>query len=159
MCEFCGCATYIESGKQAILGRAQEIVNSLRLTPRNIELFEDCERISYEVVAHSSPSFDGDEVLDICRWVHSLHEPIYKERFPKYLDAAKDIFSRLPSKGDTKEAITMYHQLEQLLKKISEAELESMKDKNVRDALRAIRNVHDNNAGKKAKLNERYSLE
>ena len=159
MCELCGCTTYIESGKQAILGRAEEIVDKLKLTPRNAELFEDCERISYEVVAHSSPPFEGDEILDICRWAHSLHEPIYKERCPKYLDAAKDVFSRLPVKGDTKEAITTYHQLEQLLKKINDAELESIKDKNVREALMAVRNVHDNNPGKKARLNERYGLE
>lgn len=158
MCELCGCAAYVESGKQAILGRAEEIVEKLNLAENNVELFEDCERIAYEVVAHSSPSCDG-EVLDVCRWVHSLHEPIYKERFPKYLDAAKDVFSRLPVKRDTKEAITMYHQLEQLLKKIGDTELESIMDENVREALRAVRNVHDNNGGKKMRLNERYGLE
>lgn len=156
MCELCGCTIYIESGKQAILGRAEEIVGKLNLARSIVELFEDCERIAYEVVADSSPSHDGDQVLDVCRWVHSLHEPIYKERLPKYLEAAKDVFSRLPVKDDRKEAVTLYHQLEQLLKKINDAELESIKDGNIREALRAVKNVHDNNAVKKARVSERY---
>jgi len=67
--------------------------------------------------------------------VHSLHEPIYRERLQKYLDAAKDVFSKLPTRGDIKETITTFHQLEQLMKEIDDGELASIRDERVREAL------------------------
>ncbi len=37
MCDLCGCNTYIDSGKQAAVNRAQEIIRRLDLTAENIE--------------------------------------------------------------------------------------------------------------------------
>lgn len=159
MCELCGCITYIHSGKRVVIRRAHEIIERLNLTPENVELFEDCERISHAVVSYSFPSFEVRDILDTCTWVHRLHEPVYRSRFPKYLDAAGDVFNRLPVKGDAKEAITEYHQLEQLLNEIGDEELASITDGNVRQTLEAVRVVHDNNLAKKTKLKEKYGLE
>jgi len=121
-----------------MLGRAHEIIRLLSLTPENVDLFEDCERISHAVAAHSFPSFEGGDILETCRWVHRLHESFYKERIPRYLAAAKDLFSKLPVKGDTRSAITDYHQLE-LLDEIGDEELASVTDENVRQTLKAMR--------------------
>jgi len=159
MCELCGCRTYLGSGKQSVMNRAQEIIKLLSLTPENVELFEDCERISHAVASYSFPSFEGGEILEICRWVHRLHEPLYRDRIPRYLAAAKDVFDKLPVKGDTRAAITDYHQLEQLQREIGDDELASIADENVRRTLQAVRVVHDNNLAKKTKLKEKYALE
>jgi hypothetical protein len=91
--------------------------------------------------------------------VHSLHEPIFKERLPKYLTAAKDVFGKLPVQGDTKEAITAYHQFEQLVKEITDDDLASIGDEKVRAAVKAVKNVHEDNLAKKTKLRERYALD
>jgi hypothetical protein len=139
--------------------RAQEIVKLLGLTPQTVELFEDCERISHAVAAYSFPSFEGGDILETCRWVHRLHEPLYRERIPRYLAAAKDILGKLPVKGDVRAAITDYHQLEQLLDEIGDEELASIADKNVRQILKAVKLVHDNNLAKKTNLNAKYGLE
>jgi hypothetical protein len=139
--------------------RAQEIVKLLSLTPENVELFEDCERISHAVASYSFPSFEGGDILETCRWVHRLHEPLYRERIPRYLAAAKDILGKLPVKGDTRAAITDYHQLEQLLNEIGDEELASIADKDVRQTLQAVKVVHDNNLAKTTSLKEKYGLE
>ncbi|MEM1994468.1 MAG: hypothetical protein QXW32_03195 [Nitrososphaerales archaeon] len=158
MCELCGCIAYIGSGKQAVVKRALEIVKQLKISRENVDLFEDCERISYEVVAHSSPSSEESKILETCRWIHRLHEPIYRNWFPRYLNAAKDVFAKLPVEGDVKEVVTAYHQLEQLVKEIGDEELASLEE-GVREALKAVKNVHENNLAKRTKLKERYSLE
>jgi len=159
MCDLCGCKTYLDSGKQAVVNRAQEIIRRLGLTAENIELYEDCERISHEVFSYSSPSTEESEMLAVSKWAHSLHEPIYKERFPKYIEAAKDVFARLPISGDAKGIVTAYHQLEQLAKEIGDRELASIKDTSIRETIRAVWGVHDNNLAKKTRLRERYGLE
>ena len=159
MCDLCGCKTYIDSGKQAVVNRAQEIVRHLDLTAENTELYEDCERILHEVFSHSFPSSEESEMLTAAQWAHSLHEPIYKERYPKYVEAAKDVFARLPVNYDAKSIVTAYHQLEQLAKEIGDKELASIQDARVRETLKAVQEVHDNNLAKKKRLKERYGLE
>ena len=88
-----------------------------------------------------------------------MHESLYRERIPRYLAAAKDVFDRLPVKGDPRAAITDYHQLEQLLDEIGDEELASIAEENVRQTLKAVRVVHDNNLAKKTHLEEKYGLE
>jgi hypothetical protein len=159
MCDLCGCKTYIDSGKQAVVNRAQEIIRRLDLTAENIELFEDCERILHDVFSYSFPSSEESEMLAVSRWTHSLHQQIYTERFPKYIGAAKDVFARLPVSGDAKDIVTAYHQLEQLAKEIGDKELASIEDVSIRETIKAVWGVHDNNLAKKTRLKERYSLE
>lgn len=159
MCDLCGCKTYIDSGKQAVVARAQEIVKQLHLTGDNVELFEDSERILHEVYSYSFESSEESELLTVSRWVHKLHEPIYQKRFPKHLEAAKDVFARLPVSGNRKDTVTTYHQLEQLAKELGEQELTSIEDANIRETIKAVWTVHDNNLAKKTRLKERYGLE
>jgi 4'-phosphopantetheinyl transferase EntD len=159
MCDLCGCRTYISSGKEATVNRAQEIIRSLGLTAENVELFEDCERILHEVFSYSFSSSEQSEMLDAARWAHSLHESIYKERFPKYVEAAKDVFARLPVNDNARTIVTVYHQLEQLAKEIGDKELALIEDARIREAVRAVRQVHDNNFVKKTRLREYYGLE
>ena len=159
MCDLCGCKTYLDSGKQAAVNRAQEIIRHLDLTAENIELFEDCERILHEVFSYSFPSYEESEMLVVSRWAHSLHQHIYTERFPKYIGAAKDVFDLLPVSGDAKDIVTAYHQLEQLAKEIEDKELASIEDARIRETIKAVWGVHDNNLAKKTRLKERYGLE
>lgn len=159
MCDLCGCKTYIDSGKQAVVARAGEIVKQLNLNRDNVQLFEDSERILHEVYSYSYASSDENELLTLSRWVHQLHEPIYKERFPKYLQAAKDVFAQLPVGGNARDIVTTYHQLEQLAVEIGEEELALIQDPNVRETVKAMWTVHDANLAKKTMLKERYGLE
>lgn len=159
MCDLCGCKTYIDSGKQAVVNRAQEIIRRLDLTAENIELFEDCERILHDVSSYSFPSSEESEMLTTAKWAHSLHESIYKERLPKYVEAAKDVFARLPVNYDAKSIVTAYHQLEQLAKEIGDKELASIQDARLRETIEAVQKIHDNNLAKKTRLKGSYGLE
>ncbi|WP_455285858.1 hypothetical protein [[Eubacterium] cellulosolvens] len=159
MCDLCGCKAYIDSGKQAVVSRAEEIVRQLDLAPENIELFEDCERILHEVFSYSFPSYEETEILTVSRWVHELHEPIYRERFPSYLKAAEDVLARLPVSGNAKDLVTKYHQLEQLAKEIGDKELASIEDARFKETIKGIWSVHDSNLAKKTRLKEGYGLE
>ncbi len=158
MCEMCGCTHYIRQGKDVALGRAVEIVKELKLTASNLPDYENTELMSSIISPFGSRT---DDVYQAAEWISDLHAfPGLINRNTRYEDYAKafrDVFARLPAKGDPKEIATTYHQLEQLNKEFDDAALASV-DTATRDTLRALRHVHDNAEERENQLRKRYGL-
>ncbi|MBI4187088.1 MAG: hypothetical protein HY530_06265 [Chloroflexi bacterium] len=158
MCDLCGCKEYIRQGKQAVLRRAEEIVGELGVAAQNVDDFEDTELISQLIVPFGSRD---DEVYQASSWVSSLHMGMkqvrHDERYQAHARAFRDIFSRLPVKGEPKHIATVYHQLEQLSRELDEAELASIAP-GVREAVKAVKRVHDGVENKLTRLKLRYGL-
>ncbi len=102
-----------------------------------------------------------DEVYRTAVWEANLHLSMPRlnrqERYKAHVRAFQDIFSRLPAQGDPKHIVTVYHQLEQMVHELDEADLASL-DGEVRDTLQAINGVHADLAAKAAGLKQRYGL-
>jgi hypothetical protein len=158
MCKLCGCADYIGLGNEAVLRRAVEIVRELGITAQNLADYEDTELICSLIAPFGSRA---DEIYQTAAWVSDLHAipglVNRNVRYPEYLRAFRDIFERLPVHGNPRHIATTYHQLEQLNKELDDAALGSL-DPDVREALRALRNVHDQPEAREAHLRERHGL-
>lgn len=55
MCQPCGCVKFLEQGKEAVLKRAVTIIKELGVTAKNVQLFEDGERICYLIASEVLP--------------------------------------------------------------------------------------------------------
>ena len=158
MCELCGCTHYIRQGKGAVLQRALEVVKELKLAAGNVADYENTELISSIISPFGSRN---DDVFKTAEWISDLHAfpglVNRNTRYHEYASAFKDILARLPVQGDPKHIATTYHQLEQLNKELDDGDLASVGPAN-REALQALRSVHDNPEEREAILRHRYSL-
>lgn len=158
MCRLCGCSQYLKQGKEAVLRRAVEVVKELGLTAGNADDYEATEVISGLIAPFGSRE---DEVHGTAAWISDLHEGMPRsgrdERFQAHARAFRDIFARLPARGDPKHIATIYHQLEQLARELDEAALASLAPE-AREAIQAVNQVHEGLGAKVARLKERYGL-
>ncbi|MBI2934435.1 MAG: hypothetical protein HYY29_02570 [Chloroflexi bacterium] len=157
MCRSCGCIEYINSGKMAVLDRATQIIQTLGVTPQNASVYEDGEYIC-GLVGPLAPISEADEVWDIVKMMHHYHEGITGQSRKAAVAAVRDVFAHFPARGTAKEILTMWHQLEQLQREISDAEIESLSDNTLREALHAMRHVHDRSEARKTELIAKYNL-
>jgi hypothetical protein len=157
MCRTCGCTEYIGKGEKAVLERAAEIVRRLGVTPQNASLYEDGEYICGLVGPRVSMSAD-DEVWDIVEMMHGFHERIHQETQQTALSAVKDVFAHFPEEGNPREILIMWHQLEQLQREISDADISSLSAPFLREALQTMRHVHDRSEARKTELINKYGL-
>lgn len=158
MCHSCGCQGFIKKGAEAVLKRAATIVEELGLTPENMDLFEDCEFICDLITPQASLAATAPDIWETAQWVRLLHTEFSAWKSQAYAEAARDIFATLPGNGNAKEVITTYHQVEQLHRHVSEESLASLADARVRDAILALRHIHDNPDERRARIVERYRL-
>ncbi len=158
MCQSCGCTAVLKQSKEAIRKRAAEIVAELSLNAGNVADYEDTELISSLIVPFGPRE---DDVTRTAAWIAGLHSESTQgnldEQYKAYQTAFRAIFASLPAKGDPKKIITVYHQLEQLNKVLDDASLVSLNDE-TRQALLALRRVHDDRDGRVARLKARYKL-
>ncbi len=158
MCELCGCSQYIKQGNEAVLRRVMEIVKELDLTKKNVDDYEDTEIISRLIAPFGSKE---DDVYPTAAWVSNLHVSMRRldlaERYQAHVRAFRDIFSNLPAKGEPKHIATVYHQLEQLVREMDNADLAPL-DPETKEVLQAVNHVHDGIGIKETGLKQRYGL-
>jgi hypothetical protein len=158
MCQRCGCQEILRSGKEKTLARILDIVKELGVTPDNVDDYEATEAISAQIAPFGSRE---DDVFQTAVWISSLHEGLARsgrdERYQAHVRAFRDIFARLPVRGEPKRIATTYHQLEQLSRELDEPALASLTPE-IRDVIQAVNHVHDNMPTKVARLKERYNL-
>lgn len=158
MCQLCGCSEYIGQGRDAVLRRAIEIVDELKITAENVADYEDTELISSLIAPFGSRR---DDVIEAAEWISDLHSiPGLVNRnthYDDYARAFKAILQQLPVSGEAKDIVTKYHQLEQLNKELDDAGLRSVKE-SARQALVALRRVHDDPEGRELRLKQKYGL-
>lgn len=159
MCQACGCSEYIKQGKDVALKRAVDIVKRLGVTPENARLFEDGETIC-GILGPRLPvsSSEAVEIWDIVQTVHAFHEGLHQDKRRKALEAAKDIFNHFPAKGNPKETLILWQQLESLHHDLDDNMIDSQ-EPSVAAAIRAMRHVHDDSAQRRSELIKKYNLE
>ena len=151
MCQRCGCEQFIKKGKKAILKRVVDIVGELHLKPSNVDAYECTEAISTLIAPFS---FAEDEVYQAASWISGLHDR--GERYQAHVRAFKDVFARLPMRGDPKQIATTYHQLEQLARELDETTVTSP-NSDIQQAVQAVNHVHEDTT-RQTRLKERYGL-
>ncbi|MBI2909396.1 MAG: hypothetical protein HYX92_17260 [Chloroflexi bacterium] len=138
--------------------RAVEIVEELGLAAQNVADYEDTELISSLIAPFGSRE---DDIFQTAAWVSDLHRGVRgadrDEKYLAYVRAFRGVFSRLSKRGKPMHIATTYHQLEQLNKELDDADLASLSPP-TREALQALRHVHDKPEVRAARLRQRYGL-
>lgn len=155
----CGCAQYLGKDKQSMLQRAIEIARALNLTEENTTLYEDGECICGMLGPKIPLIQEGEDIWQVVKTINSFHEDFHAERRRSALDAARDVFNRFPVKGDATHLLTLWQQLERLHREIPDQMLDSLDDKALAAAIKAVRHIHDNSPQRKSRLIKRYNLD
>ncbi|MBI2952803.1 MAG: hypothetical protein HYY30_00685 [Chloroflexi bacterium] len=158
MCQTCDCEAIIEQGPRVILDRAIAIIKGLGVTLENMEEFEDAERIC-DVISAKTPGSDDAEVARIAQRVAEFHRNAHGKRNQALVNAARDVFTRMPAEGDRMEVITAWHRLEQLCHKLDDDVLSSIEADGIAEILRGVQHIHDNQIERRKELLRRYGLE
>lgn len=158
MCQQCGCLGFTEQGRSVVLDRAVAIVKEMGVTAENVQRFEDGERIC-GLIASKLAGGEDDEVRQIADWVMALHKRTYAKKSEAYAAAARDVFAQFPAKGPPKDIITTWHQLEQLCRELNDEDISRVGDGAIRDAVRAVKHVHDDPQQRRIEFIKRYRLE
>jgi len=158
MCHQCGCSSYIEQGRKAVLSRAIAVIKEMGVTADNAQRFEDGERVC-GLIASKLAGGEDEEAREIAEWVMALHHRTYAKRSQAYAAAARDVFANLPAWGSPREIITTWHQLEQLCRELNEEDISSVEDAAIRGAIQAVKHVHDDLQQRRIDFIKRYHLE
>lgn len=155
MCKLCGCAEVVRRGKEAILQRLEELVKELCVTHTNVDDYECLESISSMIAPLGSKH---REIYKRAAWIRELHEgmPHEESRIQKYVQAYDDLYARLPVQGEREKISLMYHQLEQLVKKVNEDDIAPL-DRAVQEGIKAVLQVHEDKT-RAARLRARFGL-
>lgn len=157
MCN-CGCKKYIDQGDKAIIKRVQEIVQNLKITADNLKLFEYAESICSLLGTKTSLLFEGGDVWEVVKTVQRFHETLRPERNKAAVQAAREIFSKLPVQGNTKRNLTLYQQLEQLCHVITDEMITSIEKPELVALLKKMGNVRQLHEECTAELVQHYKL-
>lgn len=140
-------------GKQP-LASAKKIVSELKLTPEDVDKYEECEIICDLIDREALREIEDEELRRILARMRALHAEVRKANYPAYAEAAKSLFDKLPNKN----CVLKYHALEGLSREISDEEIRRIKDESLRYTLAKVKHVHDNIAEKKANVIRRIKL-
>jgi hypothetical protein len=128
--------------------KATKIINELKLTPKSVEEYEDCEIISDLMDDEMMKHIEDEEFRRVLWEIRRLHVEVRRMNYAAYIDMAKELLGKIPDM----RYVLRYHELERLSKKINENEIGQVRDANVRDTLVKVVHIHDDIVNKKANV-------
>jgi len=143
-----------EESEKPVVKAAAKIINELRLTPEEIEKYEECEIISDLMDEETLKSIDDEVLRKIILQMRTLHLEVRRMNYAAYIEMAKSLFGKIPNRN----YVLKYHELEELSKKLNGDEIKKIREENVRDTLLNIKHVHNNIAEKKANVIRRIKM-
>ena len=128
--------------------KATKIINELKLTPKSVEEYEDCEIISDLMDDEMMKHIEDEEFRRVLWEIRRLHVEVRRMNYAAYIDMAKELLGKIPDM----RYVLRYHELERLSKKINEDEIGQVRDANIRDTLVKVVHIHDDIVNKKANV-------
>ena len=133
---------------------AERIINEIKLTPENIDAYEDCEIITDLMDNDVLDEIDDQDFRRLLEDMRRLHSEVRRINYTVYINMARELFGKIPDKN----CILRYHEVEQLSKRITEQEIMQIKDVRLRETLKRLKHIHDDIATKKANIIRRMNL-
>jgi len=136
------------------LETAKRIIEEIKLTPENIDAYEDCEIITDLIDEDILNQINDQDFRKLLHNMRRLHSEVRRMNYPAYISMARELFRKIPDKNH----ILRYHEVEQLSKRIREQEIMQIKDVKLRETLERLKHIHDDIAIKKANIIRRMNL-
>jgi len=133
---------------------AERIIKEIKLTPENVDAYEDCEVIADLMNEDVLNEINDQDFRKLLQDMRRLHSEVRRMNYPVYVNIARELFEKIPDKN----YILRYHEVEQLSRRIREQEIMQIKDAKLRETLERLKHIHDDIAIKKANIIRRMNL-
>ena len=110
------------------------------LKPSEVELLEDCEMVTNLVIGQVLEMMASPEMREDVLWLQAQHVKPNKKRWTNIVKLTEDLWEKAGG-GDRVKA---YHSIEAACREISEEDIQSITDPEVRETVSKIRHIHDN---------------
>lgn len=133
---------------------AERIIKEIKLTPENIDAYENCEIITDMMDEDVLNEINDQDFRKLLQDTRRLHSEVRRMNYPVYINMARELFEKIPDEN----YILRYHEVEQLSKRIKEQEIMQIKDVKLRETLERLKHIHDDIAIKKANIIRKMKL-
>lgn len=133
---------------------AERIIKEIKLTPENIDAYENCEIITDMMDEDVLNEINDQDFRKLLQDMRRLHSEVRRMNYPVYINMARELFEKIPDEN----YILRYHEVEQLSKRIKEQEIMQIKDVKLRETLERLKHIHDDIAIKKANIIRKMKL-
>jgi hypothetical protein len=124
-----------ESHKDKIL----RVIGEMDLKPSEIEHLEDCEMVTNLIIGQVMEMMDDPEMRKDVLWLQAEHIKPNMKRWTRIVRLTKNFWEKAGGGGRVKK----YHSIEESCREISDEDLQSIAEPEVREIVKKIRHIHD----------------
>jgi hypothetical protein len=125
-----------ESHKDKIL----RVIEEMGLEPTEVELLEDCEMVTNLIIGQVLEMMESPEMRKNVLWLQAQHVKPNRKRWTNIVELTEDLWKKAGG-GDRVKA---YHSIEASCREISDEDIQSITDPQVRETVTKIRHIHEN---------------
>jgi hypothetical protein len=125
-----------ESRKDRIL----RVIDEMGLNPTEVELLEDCEMVTNLIIGQVLDMMGSEEMREDVLWLQAQHVKPNKKKWTNIVELTEDLWEK--AGGGVR--VKAYHSIEAACREISDEEIRSIADPEVRETVTKIRHIHDN---------------
>ena len=125
-----------ESQKDRIL----RVIDEMNLKPSEVELLEDCEMVTNLIIGQVLEMMGSKKMREDVLWLQAQHIKPNKKRWRNIVKLTGELWE----KAGGGSRVKAYHSIEAACREISDEEILSIADPDVRKTVKKIRHIHDN---------------
>jgi hypothetical protein len=125
-----------ESHKDKIL----RVIEEMSLEPTEVELLEDCEMVTNLIIGQVLEMMESPEMRKDVLWLQAQHVKPNRKRWTNIVELTEDFWKKAGGGARVKA----YHSIEASCREISDEDIQSITDPQVRETVTKIRHIHDN---------------
>ena len=124
-----------ESHKDKVL----RVIGEMDLKPSEIELLEDCEMVTNLIIGQVLEMMEDPEMRKDVLWLQEQHIKPNRKRWTRIVELTESLWEKTGGGGRVKK----YHSIEELCREISDEDIRSIADPEIRETVVKIRHIHD----------------
>ena len=124
-----------ESHKDKIL----RVIGEMDLKSSEIELLEDCEMVTNLIIGQVLVLMESPKMRKDVLWLQEQHIKPNRKRWTRIVELTESLWEKTGGGGRVKK----YHSIEESCREISDEDIQSIADPEVRETVNKIRHIHD----------------
>ncbi len=116
------------------------MIGEIGLKPSEVELLEDCEMVTNLIIGQVLEMMESPEMRKDVLWLQAQHIKPNKKRWTNIVKLTEELWGKVGGGGRVKK----YHSIEESCREISDEDIQSIADPEVRATVKKIRHIHDN---------------
>ena len=125
-----------ESHKDKIL----RVIDEMDLKPTEVEHLEDCEMVTNLIIGQVLEMMESPEMRKDVLWLQEQHIKPNRKRWTNIVELTESLWEKAGG-GDR---VKKYHSIEESCREISDEDIRSIANPEIRETVTKIRHIHDN---------------